>query len=80
MEDRVYEVRAMWDAEASVWVATSDDIPGLATWAATFEGLEQKLSVMIPELLQLESQSSSRSSEHPSYEVQATKRTELLCA
>ena len=24
-------IRAEWDEEASVWVATSDDVPGLAT-------------------------------------------------
>ena len=45
-------VRAEWDEEASVWVATSDDVPGLATEEATMEGLIEKLKVMIPELLQ----------------------------
>lgn len=32
-------VNAMWDAEASAWVATSDDVPGLATESASFESL-----------------------------------------
>jgi len=45
-------VRAEWDKEARVWVATSDDIPGLATEGATLEGLIEKLKIMIPELLQ----------------------------
>jgi len=47
------EVRADWDSEAQVWVATSDDVPGLATEAPTVEALKQKLSIMIPELLEL---------------------------
>ncbi len=44
-------IRAEWDEEAMVWVATSDDVPGLATEAATMEALVEKLKVMIPELL-----------------------------
>ncbi|MBY6265544.1 DUF1902 domain-containing protein [Azospirillum sp. 412522] len=45
-------VRAEWDEEAAVWVATSDDVPGLITEAETMETLERKLRVMIPELLE----------------------------
>ena len=44
-------IRAEWDEEASVWVATSDDVPGLATEGATMEGLIEKLKIMVPELL-----------------------------
>ena len=44
-------IRAEWDEEASVWVATSDDVPGLATEEATMEGLIEKLKLIIPELL-----------------------------
>ena len=44
-------VSAEWDPEAKVWVATSDDVPGLITEAETVEALAEKLSVMIPELL-----------------------------
>jgi predicted RNase H-like HicB family nuclease len=44
-------IRAEWDEEAKVWVATSDDVPGLATEAVTMEALREKLKVMIPELL-----------------------------
>ena len=46
-------VRAEWDDEARVWVATSDDVPGLATEAETVESLIEKLKVMIPELLEV---------------------------
>jgi len=44
-------VRAEWDEVARVWVATSDDVPGLATEEDNLEGLIEKLKVMIPELL-----------------------------
>ena len=47
-----YNVKAEWDGEASVWVASSDDVPGLATGADTFEELIEKLKVVIPELLE----------------------------
>jgi hypothetical protein len=45
-------VRAEWDEDARVWVATSDDVPGLATEKDTLEGLIEKLKVLIPELLE----------------------------
>jgi predicted RNase H-like HicB family nuclease len=45
-------VNAEWDQEAKVWVATSDDIPGLITEADTVEALTEKRSVIIPELLE----------------------------
>ena len=44
-------VHATWDEEARVWVATSDDVPGLATEAASLDVLIPKLKTMIPELL-----------------------------
>lgn len=47
-----YHVKAEWDSETSVWVASSDDVPGLATGADTFELLVEKLKVVIPELLE----------------------------
>jgi len=46
-------VRAMWDEEAKVWVAESDDVAGLATEADSFEELREKVLAMIPELLEL---------------------------
>ncbi len=44
-------VHAIWDDEARVWVATSDDVPGLATEADDMDALVAKLQGMIPELL-----------------------------
>ena len=46
------EIKAEWDPESNVWVATSDDLPGLVTEAETVEALQRKLMVMIPDLLE----------------------------
>jgi len=46
-------VDAMWDDEACVFVATSNDVPGLITEAATWEQLQSKLAMLVPELLEL---------------------------
>ncbi len=51
MEQLTYQVDAFWDEDAAVWVATSDNVPGLATEAETIEALSQKLRAMIPDLL-----------------------------
>ena len=51
IQQPTYHVKAVWDSEAEVWVATSDDIPGLVTEADTAEQLESKLKIMIPEML-----------------------------
>jgi len=29
------QIKALWDEESGVWVATSDDVPGLVTEAQT---------------------------------------------
>jgi Domain of unknown function (DUF1902) len=44
-------IRAEWDDEAQVWVATSDDI-GLVTEADSLEILRAKVPAMIADLLQ----------------------------
>ena len=51
MYEKPLFVRVEWDEEAKVWVATSDDVPGLATEDNTMENLIHKLKVLIPELL-----------------------------
>lgn len=48
-----YYVHAVWDEVARVWVASSEDVPGLATEAETAEALVEKLKSLIPELLAL---------------------------
>jgi len=54
---KVLTVKAIWDQEVSVWVATSEDVPGLVAEAATAEELEKKLKVMIPDLLDVNGKS-----------------------
>ena len=49
----VYQVVARWDSEAEVWVAESEDVPGLVAEAESPNALTGKLRVLIPELLQL---------------------------
>lgn len=51
MQGRMILVRAIWDEAASVWVASSDDVPGLVTEADTLERVRAKVLIMIPELL-----------------------------
>lgn len=52
MSEQSYTVRCLWDPEAEVWVATSDDVPGLATGADTLDELVDRLKIVIPELLE----------------------------
>ena len=46
-------VRAMWDDEADVWVATSTDVAGLAVEAPTVEALEPKVVAALSDLIEL---------------------------
>ena len=52
LQPPLYIIDAVWDIESGVWVATSDEVLGLATEAPTIEQLTQKLHIMIPELIQ----------------------------
>ena len=48
---RKYLVTAQWDEVARVWVATSQDIPGLVTEASTLDDLLARVTAVAPELL-----------------------------
>ena len=48
-----YHVNLMWDTEASVWLATSEDIPGLALEGGSFDALLERVRYAAPELLEL---------------------------
>lgn len=45
------EVRAVWDDDAGVWIAESEDVPGLVTEAASLKELGPILDAVIPLLL-----------------------------
>ena len=68
-------VTAEWDDEARVWVASSDDVPGLAIGADTLEELIEKLKIVIPELL-VENGLLPAGTEHVPFAVKA-ERTEF---
>lgn len=44
-------VNVIRDKEANVWVALSDDIPGLVTEAETLNELIEDLKILVPEML-----------------------------
>ena len=46
------EVTAFWDTESAVWVAQSDNIPGLFTEADTLEDLISRLKALVPKLVE----------------------------
>jgi len=52
IDQETISVKAIRDNEAQVWVATSNDVPGLITESANLEDLVQKLKTLIPELLE----------------------------
>ena len=48
-----YKIDFLWDNEASVWVATSEDIPGLVLESGSFDALMERVRFAMPELLEL---------------------------
>ncbi len=46
-----YLIKMTWDPEASVWIATSDDISGLTLESVSFRALIGRVSDAIPDLL-----------------------------
>lgn len=48
-----YVIHLTWDNEASVWIATSEDIPGLILESGSFDALLERTRCAIPELLTL---------------------------
>ena len=48
-----YLINASWDADAAVWVAVSDDVPGLVLESGSLDALVERLRSAIPELLAL---------------------------
>ena len=51
--DMIYRVKAQWNPEDRVWIATSDDLPGLVTGADSLDELVKRLRVIIPDLLEV---------------------------
>lgn len=51
-----YTVNLLWDSEADVWVATSDDIIGLVLESGSLDVLIERVRRIAPELLELNNQ------------------------
>ena len=47
-------VSLKWDDEAYVWLAASEDVPGLALESGSLDGLMERVKFAIPDLLELE--------------------------
>ena len=54
-----YTIQLTWDDESSVWIAESDDIPGLILESNSFDMLIERVKIAIPDLLENEGK------EHP---------------
>ncbi|MEJ0074990.1 MAG: DUF1902 domain-containing protein [Alphaproteobacteria bacterium] len=53
-------IQARWDSEASVWLATRDDVPGLVVEADTWPGMINEVELILPELLEVAGQGGQR--------------------
>ena len=51
-----YTVKLLWDRDADVWIATSDDIKGLILESGSLDVLIERVRMAVPELLKLNNQ------------------------
>lgn len=51
----LYNVKFRWDAAEAVWIATSNDVPGLVLEGGSLDALIKRVRMAIPELLSLNS-------------------------
>lgn len=48
-----YIINLTWDNESNVWIATSEDVPGLVLESGSFDALLERVRFAIPELIEL---------------------------
>lgn len=48
-----YIINLIWDSEAGVWIAESEDIPGLVLESGSYDALIERVRFAIPELIEL---------------------------
>jgi hypothetical protein len=46
-----YRINLSWDAEVAVWIATSDEVPGLVLESGSCDALIERVKFAAPELL-----------------------------
>jgi hypothetical protein len=54
---REIHIDARWDDEARVWIATSEDAPGLVVEASNWRTMIDEVRIILPELLDVGGQS-----------------------
>ena len=55
-------IKMIWDPEAAVWIAESDDVPGLVLESGSFDALIERVRFAAPELLALNGHTGSPAS------------------
>lgn len=58
--NREITIQARWDGEASVWLATSEDVPGLVVEADTWPAMINEVQLVLPDLLEVSGQSADK--------------------
>jgi hypothetical protein len=53
---REIDIQARWDGEASVWIATSHDVPGLVVEADSWPQMIEEVRLVLPDLLEVKSE------------------------
>lgn len=48
-----YIINCLWDDEAGVWTASSEDIPGLVLESGSLDALIERIRFALPELIEL---------------------------
>lgn len=49
----ILKIFLTYDDEASVWIAESDDVPGLVLESGSLDALIERVKMAVPELLEL---------------------------
>lgn len=51
-----FRINMLWDNTSEVWIATSQDVPGLILESGSFDALVERVKFAIPELIELNGQ------------------------
>ena len=54
-----FKIQFTWDNESQVWIATSDDVPGLVLESGSFDALVERVRYAVPELLEMNSKTAT---------------------
>lgn len=48
-----YRIKSLWNSDAKVWIATSQNVPGLVLESSSFDALLERIRITISELLKM---------------------------